>query len=76
MNVQQLKECIAKGSIHCICKPNLRITFSNLLRIFFENFSQESTMVAPVMDTGYERISSTLKVLDSYACHYTPTTCK
>ena len=30
MLIQQLKEVMVKGSVYCICKPNLKMAFSAL----------------------------------------------
>ena len=63
MHVQHVNEPIAKGSINCICKNQYRSsTFQSAENLNFENFSPGPTMTSPVVDSGYERMSSIFSV--------------
>ena len=47
----------------CIAKTNLKIVFSSHLKnLYFEKFSSRPTMVGPIVNSGYERISNTLSM--------------
>ena len=63
MLVQQVKEPIAKGGINCICNNRYQnAAFLSAENLHFENFSPGPTMVGPIVDSGYERISITFSV--------------
>ena len=60
-----------------LANPRIKVAFSSLLRIFALNvFDKGPTIVGPVVDHDYERISGTLTALESYTYPTPDTECK
>ena len=60
---RQVQELIAKGSIDCISKDKYQNSSFQLAENFnSESFSPNQTMVGLIVDSGYERMSSTCSV--------------
>ena len=63
MLVRQVKELIAEETSNCIYKDQYQNdAFQSADNLNFENFSLGPTMVAPIVNSGYERKSSAFSV--------------
>ena len=63
MLVKHVKEPIVKGSTKCICKNHYQNSaFQSAENLSFENFSPGPTMIVPIVDSGCERMLSTISV--------------
>ena len=63
MLVRQVKEPVAKESINCICKNQYQNSaFQSAGNLNFENFSPGPTMMGPIVESRYERMSSIFAV--------------
>ena len=63
MLIQQLKEGIVDGSNCCIDKSQSQNSiFQPCWNLYVENVSPGPTMVRPIVDSGYERMSSTTSI--------------
>ena len=67
MLMQQLNERMIIGSVYCIYKnQSENRIFQPSKKLCFKDYSPVPIMVGHIRDTGYKRLSSTLKVFDSH----------